>query len=221
MPTTLARAETPHGEVALRRRGDVLELIVDGVFAMDSVDTTSELALAEATPPDARRVLVGGLGLGFTAAHLLDIADRRESALPRLERVDVVELASPLLEWARSGVTEQLGRVAADPRVRLHADDVADFLAATDDVWDAVLLDVDNGPTFLVHGHNERLYTAPCLASALGRLTPGGVLGIWCETASPDLHACLAELAEVRTTEIPVQREERPFVYVLYTATKR
>ena len=87
---TLARAETPTGEIALRRRGDITELIVNGVFAMDSSEVTSEIALADASP--LGRVLVGGLGLGYTAARLLERG---------ASEVDVVELAAPLIDWAR------------------------------------------------------------------------------------------------------------------------
>ena len=96
---TLARADTPHGEVALRRRGEVLELVVDGAFAMDTVDTSTEVALAERAlrrHPAPHRVLVGGLGLGMTARAVL--------ADPRVHHVDVVELAEPLVCWARDGL---------------------------------------------------------------------------------------------------------------------
>ena len=101
----IARANTPVGEVVLRRREDVDELVVNGVFAMDSAEVTSELALADAAGSPPGRVLVGGLGLGYTAARLLDAG---------AEFVRVVELADPLITWAREGLTEQLGRVAAD-----------------------------------------------------------------------------------------------------------
>jgi spermidine synthase len=94
----IARAETPAGEVALRRRDGVDELVVNGVFAMDSAEVTSELALADAAGSPPGRVLVGGLGLGYTAARLLDAG---------AERLRVVELAEPLLEWASAGLTEQ------------------------------------------------------------------------------------------------------------------
>ncbi|HBX82496.1 MAG TPA: hypothetical protein DEG88_15625 [Propionibacteriaceae bacterium] len=208
----LARAQTPQGEVALRRRGDVVELIVNGVFAMDSAEVTSELVLADLVPATARRVLVGGLGLGFTADRLL--------ARPELQ-LDVVELAGPLIEWARQGVTAQLGRVASDPRVQLHHADIAAFVEASDDHWDALLLDVDNGPTFLIHDQNAAVYGSDFLRHCLARLAPGGMLAIWCEDASPALAATLATLADVQTHEIPVTREGRDFTYVVYLATPR
>ncbi|MCC6498007.1 MAG: hypothetical protein IT193_17270, partial [Propionibacteriaceae bacterium] len=127
-------------DIVLRAREGVDELIVNGVFAMDSTEVSSELALADAAGP-ASTVLVGGLGLGYTVSRLLENG---------VERIRVVELAPELVDAARRGVTEQLGRLAADTRVELVAGDIADFTGT----WDAILLDVDNGPTFLIHDHN-------------------------------------------------------------------
>ena len=207
----LARAVSPTGEIALRRRGDVVELIVNGVFAMDSAETTSEIALADAAGEAPDRVLVGGLGLGFTAARLLDGGARH---------VDVVELAQPLIEWALAGITDQLGRVAHDPRVQLHHGDVAEWLPRRPDAFDAILLDVDNGPGFLIHDHNARVYAADWLSAAVDRLNPGGVLVIWSEGVAPELGRTLARLGTPTETVIGVEREGRRFGYVLYSVRR-
>lgn len=208
---TLGRADTEHGEVVLRRRGDVLELVINGVFAMDSVEVTSEYALADAAGDPPGRVLVGGLGLGFTAARLLD----RGAAAIR-----VVELAQPLVEWARAGVTDQLRRLSAEPRVELVVGDIAEELRTVSPGWDAILLDVDNGPSFLIHDHNQQVYSEQLLAQALSLLNSGGALVIWCETASPDLEVTLRRIAaEVAAITVPVSREGREFEYALYRVT--
>jgi len=207
---TVARADTPHGEVALRRRGGVDELIVDGVFAMDSAETTSELALADAAP--LGRVLVGGLGLGYTAGRLLD---RGASHL------DVVELAAPLLDWARAGLTPRLARVASDARVSLHHGDVADWAQAHEGPWEAILLDVDNGPSFLIHAHNARVYAEGWLRLFWSRLAPGGALVVWCEEPSPALWDALRSIApDTEELLVPVDREGRSFTYALYRARR-
>ena len=207
-PVTIVRADTATGEVALRRRGEVVELVVNGVLAMDSAEVTSELALAEAAGPNLGRVLVGGLGLGYTAAHLLDAG---------AASVRVVELAAPLVEWASAGLTEQLGQVASDPRVELVTADIADAIAEAEPGWDAILLDVDNGPSFLIHDHNARLYSPAFLAHCLQLLNPGGHLVIWCETASPDPEATLRRVAaRVDLITVPVSREGHSFDYALY-----
>ncbi|MFZ1412942.1 MAG: methyltransferase [Micropruina sp.] len=195
-------------EVALRRRGDVHELIVNGVFAMDSLDSSSELALADAAGSPPGKVLVGGLGLGFTAQRLL--ANGATS-------LDVVELAEPLIAWARAGLTAELAEVAADPRVRLHHGDIVEWLGRAEGTWDAILLDVDNGPTFLIHDLNARVYAREFLLAAVQRLTPGGHLVIWCESASPELAATLGTLGSLREDVISVTRGRRVFDYVLYS----
>lgn len=203
----IARATTPQGEIALRRRGEVIELIVNGVFAMDSAEVTSEIALADAAGSSAGRVLVGGLGLGYTAARLLDNG---------AGQIDVVELARPLIDWAVQGVTGQLGRLAHHPRVQLHHGDVAEWLPRRTDFFDAILLDVDNGPGFLIHDHNARVYAADWLRTAVQRLSPDGVLVIWCEDAAPLLARTLAELGQVDESVVTVRREGREFGYRLY-----
>ncbi len=215
---TVAREGTPHGEVALRRRGTVLELVVDGAFAMDTVDTSTEVRLAtEALDlhADPRRVLVGGLGLGFTARAVL--------ADPRVEHVDVVELAEPLVRWARTGVVPELTGIEGS-RCTLHVADVADVLAGRAGPrgpWEIVLLDVDNGPDFLVHARNARLYEAPALAAARAALTPGGVLLLWSSHVAPPLLAAMRSTARpgdvVREQVLHVAREGRSLDYALYT----
>lgn len=223
---TVVRAPTPRGEVALRERrvgGQVVhELVVAGVFAMDSRDTSTETALAQSTlelVDDPARVLVGGLGLGYTA--LAAIKDRR------VRRLDVVEVEEDLLAWARLALTPTLGLLARHPRVTLHAGDVADALVPPaaggaaglpTGPWDLVLLDVDNGPGFLVHPANSRLYTAGSLRSALGRVAPGGALAVWAAQREPDLLATLADLAPTQETTVTVAREGRELEYAIYVA---
>jgi len=221
---TVGRAQTPRGEVLLRRRGSgaaaVEELIVNGAFAMDSTETHSERELGRIAA-GAPRVLVGGLGLGHTVGAVLDEADRQGLAVT----VDVVELEADLVTWAREGRTATLSRVAADPRVRMHAGDVATVLAGAPGgptgPWDAILLDVDNGPDFLIHATNDALYAEPALRSAYARLAPAGVLAIWCQAPSPSLLAALQRVdpsaEEARHT---VQREGRTFTYAIETVRR-
>jgi spermidine synthase len=219
-PEVLGRASGAHGEVLLRRRrGDrtvVTELIVDGIFAMDDVDTSTERALATETLRRCRggelRVLVGGLGLGWTAATVL--------ADPRVAEIDVVELQQALVDWAADGLLPGLPELPGE-RLRLHVADVADALAAGPGSWDAVLLDVDNGPAFLVHEANAALYQSAGLATALAALRPGGVLSIWSSDPAPELAERLAALpgaADVEHVMLPVERDGRRFDYAIVVA---
>ena len=217
--TELGRAVGPLGEVLLRRRttedGPVEELVVNGVFAMDSTETRTERELARLAPtgPGAR-VLVGGLGLGYTATTVL------ERVAPDA-RVDVVELEGSLVAWARAGLTPVLARVAGDPRTRLHVADVSAVLhgtlAAATGPWDAVLLDVDNGPDFLIHEHNRSLYDESTLRAAQERLTADGVLAVWCQGPAPALAARLQRLGPSREHEYTVRRGNRELSYVIHT----
>ncbi len=222
---TLAReGEGPH-EVALRPRTSggvtVHELIVDGSFAMDSAEFASEQELARVAHAHLGRVLVGGLGLGYTAQRLI---------LDGAAHVDVIELSEPLLRWARAGLTPALIEVASSPVVTLHHADVADVLrdglpGEPNITWDAVLLDVDNGPDFLLHDFNGALYEGPLLAAALNRVASGGMLAIWCQQANRQLADDLCVIARDRPgarvagVDIPVRRGDRAFTYVVYVVT--
>lgn len=215
-PITLARWAGPRGEVVLRRRGHgddaVDELIVNGAFAMDSAETGSERALAELAWPRAS-VLVGGLGLGFTAAALLD---------GRVGSLDVVEIEEALVGWAYEGVTPRLAQVARDPRARMWVADVRSVLSGGErepvGPWDAILLDVDNGPVFLIHAANADLYGTEALAAAYARLTPGGILAIWCQGPHDGLLASLRELDPHAQQHVhKVQRGRHAISYVIYT----
>lgn len=213
----LARAVEPSGEVALRRRGEHLELVVDGRFAMDTVDTTTEHELAAAAlgrlaGPGPFTVLVAGLGLGFTAAAVL--------ADPRVDRVEVVELSAAVVGWVRDGLVPATAGLLADPRLQVEVADVAGSVAGRAPAsLDAVLLDVDNGPDFLIHDGNAALYDRPFLAAALRLLRPGGVLAVWSSHPSRVLAERLAGTgAAVEELLRTVERDGRRLDYALYLA---
>jgi spermidine synthase len=218
---TVARHNGPRGEVVLRRRSGsgtaVEELIVNGVFAMDSADTATERRLAEVAlrGPRTSRVLVGGLGLGYTVAELLASG---------VEHLDVVEIEECLVEWANAGLTPTLASIARDPRAALHVADITAVLTGRSHPhgpWHAIVLDVDNGPDFLIHRSNSALYTQSTLAAAYAQLAGGGTLAIWCQGPVPEL---LATLRQISPTAEPHTyrriRQGRRLSYVIYTLTK-
>ncbi|RME45348.1 MAG: spermine/spermidine synthase, partial [Chloroflexi bacterium] len=141
----IARETTPNGELQLQRRGrDVYEIIYNGVFLMASYNEPSARALATlalSRLPATRtglRVLVGGLGMGYTlAASLSD---------PRVERVDVVEIEPLIVHWNREYLGGLAGFPLDDHRTHLHEADLVTFVQSTRVTYDALLLDVDNGP---------------------------------------------------------------------------
>jgi len=216
---TLARSDADGYEIALRRRylGDTAtdELIINGTFAMDSTRTQSEVLLAEALGPVPGHVLVGGLGLGFTAEHLLTMG---------ATQIDIVELSGPLIEWARQGLTDTLARVAEDPRVRIRRGDVATLLCGQPTIpglfgpWDGICLDIDNGPDFLIHEENARLYAPAGIRAALGHLNPGGKMAIWSQGVSKEFWFDLASIDEYATERIiEIDRINRRMDYAIYT----
>ena len=233
----LGRHVGPRGEVVLRRRttsvGDpVEELIVNGAFAMDSAETETERRLgALARQGRGGRILVGGLGLGYTAAEILTGPSTSSGSGPTssgsgptgsgdVERVDVVEIEEVLIDWAYAGLTPTLAAVAGDPLVRLHAGDIRQVLTSAQPPsgpWDAIVLDVDNGPEFLIHAGNDALYAESTLRAAYGQLAPGGSMAIWCEGVTPDLLATLDRIGpDPREHRYPVRRGERRFTYAIY-----
>jgi len=186
----LARATTPDGEeMKLWRRDGVWSLDVGGAELMSSRAHGSERALATlACAPIAGRarprVLVGGLGFGFTLRAALD-------DLPATAEVVVSELFELVIEANRGEAGGLAGRPLDDPRTRLDPRDVHDALAGGP--FDAILLDVDDGPEAFTLQRNRRLYSASGLPRISRSLTPGGILAVW--SAGPD-DAFLARLKQ-------------------------
>ena len=219
---TVVQHVGPRGEVVLRRRlGDgrsVEELIINGAFAMDSSESSTEALLGDLALPtgSARRVLVGGLGLGYTVAAV---------CAKDVDLIDVVEIEQCLIDWAQQGVTATLAAVAADPRVHLHAADVRLVLdglgAGPIGPWDAIVLDVDNGPDFLIHAENRALYTDAGLRAAYAQLAVGGTLAILCQGPAAPLRAVLERIAPpVREHIFEVSRGARRFPYTIYEVSR-
>lgn len=195
-------------DVTLRRRPDgSVELRVNGVFVMDDVETSSERLLARAVVDlGASEVLVGGLGLGFTARELL--------AAPSVQRVVVAELHGEIVAWMRDG-TVPGADLLADPRLDIVVDDVRAVVAAQPPAsLDAIVLDVDNGPDFLVHDENAAVYERGFVDVCADRLRPDGHLAIWSMADSAAVRAVLAErFAAVTATAVPVDLQGRDETY--------
>lgn len=214
----LARAASRRGDLVLRQRREehrppVLELRANGVFVMDSHETSTERALATAAlglVDDPRRVLVGGLGLGYTMHEILTD--------PRVHRCTVVELEPDLVAWMTDGTIPHGPGFLADPRIEMVVDDVARVLGSTAPAsYDLVLLDVDNGPGHLVHDANAALYEPRLLAAVREALRPGGGLVLWSADQAPDLlHAMDEAFDVVRAQSHEVDLQGRREQYWLY-----
>ncbi|MCS0634301.1 spermidine synthase [Streptomyces sp. LP05-1] len=211
-PVVLDRREGPYGEVVLRRRTEpdgtaVYEIIANGTFLMDTSDGRSERLLIDAARRElgegvvGASVLIGGLGAGFSLAHA--------AADACWARIAVVEREQAVIDWHREGPLASVsGAALADPRtVLLHAG-LVEYLETSPDTYDALCLDIDNGPGWTVTEENAGLYAPAGLAACAARLNPGGVLAVWSARPSADFEESLrnAGFHGVRTEEIPVAR---------------
>jgi spermidine synthase len=190
-----------------------IELRANGVFVMDTVEVAAERVLARAAlelVDSPATVLVGGLGLGFTMREVLSD--------PRVERCTVVEIEQALVDWMRDGTIPHGPAMLADQRLNVVVNDVALAFAEADEVaYDLVLLDVDNGPGYLVHDANELLYRVPFLRDV--RRVTRQALVIWSAATSAELEEALAEVFDdVRALPYDVQLGERSETYWLYVA---
>ena len=175
---TLATARIPGGgELCLVRHGNDFMILVERNELMSTRMRGSEEALATmsfarikgATKP---RMLIGGYGMGFTLRAAL-------AELPGDASVTLCELVPGIIEWARGPMRELTAGCLDDPRLNLVQGDVAAVIRASQAGYDAILLDVDNGPDGLVRDANDQLYDESGLRAAKAALRPGGVLAIW------------------------------------------
>ena len=178
----IGTAEVPGGEpLRLFRRDRDFMIVVDRNELMNSRMSGSEEALARLTLERLRtprpRLLIGGYGMGFTLRAAL--AD-----LPTQGVVEVAELVPEIIEWARGPMAELTAGCLDDKRVRIRIEDVGAVIAASRASYDAILLDVDNGPDGLTRDSNERLYSESGIQAARAALNSGGILAVW--SAAPD-----------------------------------
>jgi spermidine synthase len=170
------------GELRLMRRGDEFSIMSGAIELMNSRLSGSEKALAalvcaRLTNRPAAHILIGGFGMGFTLRAAL-------AHLGPQARVTLGELVPAVIAWARGPMAHLSGDCLEDPRLILHEGDVGDFIAAGAAAYDAILLDVDNGPEGLSRRANDRLYDADGLRAARRALKPEGVLAVWSSSPS-------------------------------------
>jgi spermidine synthase len=180
----LDSASVPGGEtLRLLRRGNEFSIMAGATTLMNSRMSGSEITLAELACGRVRgrkhcRMLIGGYGMGFTLRAAL--AGLRTDA-----EITVAELVPTIIEWARGPMAELTAGCLDDDRVRIKNGDVGAVIASARGRFDAILLDVDNGPDGLSRASNNKLYTTHGLETARHALRPGGLLLVW--SASPDV----------------------------------
>ncbi len=193
----------------LMRRGREFSIVVENKELMNSTRGHSEealasLACAHLSRRPGARVLIGGLGMGFTLRAAL-------RALGPEAKIVVAELVPAVAAWARGPLAEVFRGCLDDPRVELREIDVNRLVQAGAEAWDAILLDVDNGPEGLMRRANDRLYDEWGLKRAQWALKPGGVLGVWSGTPDRKFKARLQRMGfSVEETRIPANGTSGP-----------
>jgi spermidine synthase len=170
------------GTLTLMQRGDEFSIRAGATVLMSSRMSSSEIALAELACDRLRgrrncRMLIGGYGMGFTLRAAL-------AGLGADARLVVAELVPAVIGWARGPMAKLTADCLSDPRVTIREADVGDLIASAGGSYDAILLDVDNGPDSVSRGANDRLYDLRGLEAARKALRPGGLLAIW--SAAPN-----------------------------------
>ena len=172
-------ARVPGADIELRlmRRGEEFSMMLGQNELMSSRLSGSEEALATLTCKKIEAVkrphlLVGGLGMGFTLRAALAV-------LGREARITVAELVPAVIAWANGPMAELFGESLTDPRASIREADVVDVIKTSPSAFDAILLDVDNGPEALIRKANDALYDLNGLRAIRGALRPGGILAVW------------------------------------------
>ncbi|MGH8794393.1 MAG: spermidine synthase [Stackebrandtia sp.] len=212
-PRIVARvADGPHGELVLRRVGDDYEIVSNGVFLMDTRNGESERLLVSAACERlgaGAEILIGGLGVGFSLAEALSRAD--------VSAVTVVEMLRPVVDW-HAGPLRRFSGGLDDPRVEIACADLRGWLRRDQRTFDAICLDVDNGPGWTVVPENAELYGDSGLELVASRLRSGGVLSVWSAAADTAFAARLRRhFVDVAEHEVPVPRGDPD---VVFTATR-
>lgn len=217
----LGTAKIPGGgELRLMRRGREFAIKLGSNELMNSRLTATEQALATIACDKIRtrarpKILIGGLGMGFTLRAALIV-------LGPQAQITVAELVPEVVTWARGPMAELFGDSLTDPRVRIHEADVGDLIRASRSEYDAILLDVDNGPNGITRASNDRLYDPTGLAAAHAALRARGVLAIWSSTPDAKFTARLRK-GNFDVVENPVRAKgpQGGAQHFIWTATRR
>lgn len=216
--TTLASCPTPNGgPLVLQEHDGAYFLKVDGVSLMSTIATASEEQMAElACERRPRRVLIGGLGFGFTLKRVLELGSPDTA-------VTVAELIPEVVEWNRTHLREVNGQLLDDPRVEVHLGDVNDCIdRASGGGYDAILLDVDNGPDSLVHDDNRNLYGRRGFLRIQSALARRGRVVFWSanrdQAFERELAKCFRNVSSVGAKAYP---QAKRFSHTLFVADRR
>jgi spermidine synthase len=209
-PTVVERLTTDRGELVLRAVDGHFEVISNGTFLMDTRNGESERLLVTAAIDQCKHpaaILIGGLGVGFSVVPALEEQ--------RVERVVVVEIEPAIVAWHRTHLASTSSGSLDDPRVTIVIGDLIEELRSTTDRYDAICLDIDNGPDWTVTAANYALYDEDGTSLVASRLARDGVLSVWSAARSAAYETVLRRhFHRVDVHEIDVARGEPDVVMV-------
>ncbi|WMT42970.1 spermine/spermidine synthase [Paenibacillus sp. D2_2] len=176
----IERAMTTRGEIQLQRRGNDYEIISNGTFLMATYNGESERLLVRSAlqyVSQPQHVLIGGLGVGFSLQEaLLD---------PRVEQVTVIEIEQKIIDWNKTELADVSDRAVEHLKTRVIHADLIDWIGNTNEQFDLICLDIDNGPDWKVFEQNHSLYHESSFCKLHRLLQPGGCITFWSANASP------------------------------------
>jgi spermidine synthase len=214
-----ARIPGTDDELRLMRRGKEFSIMLGTNELMNSRLSGSEAALATLAAKKIEKVakphvLIGGLGMGFTLRAALGV-------LGVGARIVVAELVPAIVVWARGPMAKIFGESLSDPRVDIRETDVTEIIRSQRSKFDAILLDVDNGPEGLTRQTNDARYSSSGLKAAHAALRPGGVLAVWSSGPNPAFSKRLADAGfDVNVVQIRATGGGRGARHVIWIATK-
>ncbi|WP_163971113.1 spermine/spermidine synthase domain-containing protein [Oceanobacillus halotolerans] len=209
-PTIIDSAETDRGVIQLQKRGNDYEVISNGTFLMATYNGESERLLVNAAIEQAsmpKHVLIGGLGVGMSLAETLSYSS--------IQKVTVIEIEERIIEWNKTYLADFSSQSLQDPRTNIVHADFTKWMYETDETFDAICLDIDNGPDWTVTDSNDALYQKDSLIVLASLLNENGILTFWSASAAPDFVGSLEQLfsrVEVRT--VPMERGEPDYVFL-------
>lgn len=208
----IERCLTKRGELQLQRRNHDYEIISNGVFLMATYNGNSERQLVSIPlnlSPNSKRVLIGGLGVGFSLQEALNN--------PNVDEVVILEIEPKIIEWNYSYISRLKGIDLMDSRIRIVQNDLLTWLNCTEELFDVVCIDIDNGPEWTVTESNRYLYTEAGLRSISKVLGHSGIVSFWSATQSTEFSTRLKEyFSYVAEYQVECNRGEPDYIYVGY-----
>ncbi|CAM3933512.1 spermidine synthase [Alkalicoccus chagannorensis] len=202
------KVHTSRGELQLQRRGSDYEVISSGTFLMATYNGTSERRMVTRSLQESRgrTILIGGLGTGFSLAEAL--------RHPRVQEAVVVEIEEAVIRWNETHLAGGNGYAVHHPKTRMIHADIVPWLHDSQETFDAICLDIDNGPDWTVTAENADLYERGSLQQLRRRLNPGGVVSFWSAGASPAFVSRLQRVfPQVEVEEVPVPKGEPDVIF--------